>query len=99
LPSVVRYLPDAPAEVGHAAMAHQAKDPRNTIVSVKRFMGRGLRDVAHVEMMPYDFADAEGMVRLRTAQGMKSRWKSPPRSSRCCASAPRPAWAASSPAR
>ncbi len=72
LPSVVRYLPDAPAEVGHAAMAHQAKDPRNTIVSVKRFMGRGLRDVAHVEMMPYDFADAEGMVRLRTAQGMKS---------------------------
>jgi molecular chaperone HscA len=50
----------------------QARDPRNTIVSVKRYMGRGLKDVAHVEMMPYDFLDAEGMVRLRTVAGVKS---------------------------
>jgi hypothetical protein len=41
-------------------------------VSVKRFMGRGLKDVSHVETMPYDFVDAEGMVRLRTVQGVKS---------------------------
>jgi molecular chaperone HscA len=39
---------------------------------VKRFMGRGLKDVAHVETMPYDFVDAAGMVRLRTVQGVKS---------------------------
>ncbi|MDD2667438.1 MULTISPECIES: Fe-S protein assembly chaperone HscA [Zoogloea] len=72
LPSVVHYLPDGQIVVGRKAHASQATDPRNTIVSVKRFMGRGLRDVAHVETMPYDFVDAEGMVRLRTVQGVKS---------------------------
>jgi len=73
LPSVVRFKPDGTTEVGHAAVAHQASDPRNTIVSVKRFMGRGLRDVEHVENLTYDFVDTEqGMVQLRTAAGVKS---------------------------
>ncbi|MBL8434442.1 MAG: Fe-S protein assembly chaperone HscA [Zoogloea sp.] len=72
LPSVVHYLPDGQIVVGRKAQATQATDPRNTIVSVKRFMGRGLKDVAHVETMPYDFVDAVGMVRLRTVQGVKS---------------------------
>ncbi|WP_374259686.1 Fe-S protein assembly chaperone HscA [Zoogloea sp.] len=72
LPSVVHYLPDGQIVVGRKAMATQAVDPRNTIVSVKRFMGRGLKDVAHVETMPYDFVDTAGMVRLRTVQGVKS---------------------------
>ncbi|MDD3353358.1 Fe-S protein assembly chaperone HscA [Zoogloea sp.] len=72
LPSVVHYLPDGQVAVGRKAQVAQAVDPRNTIVSVKRFMGRGLKDVAHVETMPYDFVDAEGMVRLRTVQGVKS---------------------------
>ncbi|MFZ5454471.1 MAG: Fe-S protein assembly chaperone HscA [Pseudomonadota bacterium] len=72
LPSVVRYFADGRTVVGHAAQAAQAQDPRNTIASVKRFMGRGLVDVAHVESMPYVFEDAPGMVRLRTAQGAKS---------------------------
>lgn len=72
LPSVVRYLPDGQVAIGRVAQTAQATDPRNTIVSVKRFMGRGLKDVAHVETMPYDFVDAEGMVRLRTVQGVKS---------------------------
>ena len=72
LPSVVRYVPDGTVEVGYAAQARQSVDPRNTIVSVKRFMGRGRRDIAHVEMLPYDFIDGDGMVRLRTAQGVKS---------------------------
>ena len=72
LPSVVRYFADGHTVVGHAAQAAQAQDPRNTIASVKRFMGRGLADVAHVESMPYVFEDAPGMVRLRTAQGAKS---------------------------
>ncbi|MBU0750792.1 MAG: Fe-S protein assembly chaperone HscA [Gammaproteobacteria bacterium] len=70
LPSVVHY--DGAVEVGFAAQARQSLDPRNTIVSVKRFMGRGLKDIAHVESMPYDFVEAEGMVKLRTAQGIKS---------------------------
>ena len=72
LPSVVHYLPDGQIAVGRKAQVAQATDPRNTIVSVKRFMGRGLKDVAHVETMPYDFVDAAGMVRLRTVQGVKS---------------------------
>jgi molecular chaperone HscA len=72
LPSIVRYRADGTVDVGYAAQAAQASDPRNTIVSVKRFMGRGLHDVAHIETMPYDFVDAEGMVRLRTAAGVKS---------------------------
>ena len=72
LPSVVHYLPDGQIVVGRKAQATQATDPRNTIISVKRFMGRGLKDVAHVDTMPYDFVDAVGMVRLRTVQGVKS---------------------------
>lgn len=72
LPSVVRYLSDGSVEVGARAQAAQTRDPRNTIVSVKRFMGRGVADVAHVESMPYDFVDAPGMVSLRTVQGTKS---------------------------
>jgi molecular chaperone HscA len=75
LPSVVRYTADGAHQVGYDAQAQQSVDPRNTIVSVKRFMGRGLGDIAHRESMPYDFIggeDAPGMVRLRTAGGVKS---------------------------
>jgi molecular chaperone HscA len=72
LPSIVHYRGDGCTDIGWAAHGAQSRDPRNTIVSVKRFMGRGLKDVTHVESMPYDFVDAEGMVRLRTAQGVKS---------------------------
>jgi molecular chaperone HscA len=72
LPSVVRYFPDGNIQVGADAHAAAATDPRNTISSVKRFMGRGLRDVEHAENLPYDFVDAPGMVKLRTAAGIKS---------------------------
>ena len=72
LPSVVRFHPDGTAEVGYPAHRHQTVDPRNTVVSVKRFMGRGMRDVEHIENMPYDFVDAPGMLQLRTAAGVKS---------------------------
>jgi molecular chaperone HscA len=72
LPSAVRYLPEGRREIGHGALAQAALDPANTIVSVKRFMGRGLRDIAHVEKLPYDFVDAPGMVQLRTIDGVKS---------------------------
>jgi molecular chaperone HscA len=72
LPSIVRYLADGSTEVGHVAQTHQSSDPRNTIVSVKRFMGRGVKDVAHVENLPYDFVDAPGMLQIKTAAGIKS---------------------------
>jgi molecular chaperone HscA len=72
LPSIVRYAKSGAAEVGYAAQAKQAEDPKNTIVSVKRFMGRGVKDVAHLESAPYDFIDAPGMLQIRTAAGVKS---------------------------
>ena len=72
LPSIVRYLPAGRVEVGYGAQARQSDDPRNTIVSVKRFMGRGLNDVAHIESAPYEFVDAPGMLQLRTVAGVKS---------------------------
>ena len=72
LPSIVRYLPDGKAEVGYAAQAQQAEDPKNSIASVKRYMGRGLKDVANAENAPYDFVDAPGMVQLKTVAGTKS---------------------------
>jgi molecular chaperone HscA len=72
LPSVVRYFADGRVWVGRDAKATQAEDPENTIVSVKRFMGRGLADVAKYGALPYRFEDAPGMVRLDTAAGVKS---------------------------
>ncbi len=72
LPSVVRYQADGSVVVGREAALAQTRDPRNTIASVKRFMGRGLKDVAHIESTPYDFVDAPGMVKLRTVVGPKS---------------------------
>lgn len=72
LPSVVRYLPDGSTHAGYAALAEAVSDPKNTIASVKRFMGRGLKDVAHIENTPYDFLDAPGMVQIRTVAGVKS---------------------------
>lgn len=72
LPSIVRYLDNGHAHIGHKARAHQTTDPKNTIVSVKRFMGRGLKDIAHAENLPYDFVEGEGMVQLNTVAGVKS---------------------------
>ena len=72
LPSIVRYATDRQVEVGSTAQAHQCDDPHNTIVSVKRFMGRGLKDIPHANEMPYHFIDAPGMVQLRTCAGIKT---------------------------
>ncbi len=72
LPSVVSYGADGGVEVGYGAEAKQSIDPKNTIVSVKRFMGRGRKDIAHIESLPYDFLDTEGMVKLKTIAGIKS---------------------------
>ncbi len=72
LPSVVAYAADGSVEVGYGAEARQSVDPKNTIISVKRFMGRGRHDIAHIETLPYDFVDTEGMVKLKTIAGIKS---------------------------
>ncbi|MCX5538522.1 Fe-S protein assembly chaperone HscA [Paraburkholderia sp. CNPSo 3076] len=72
LPSVVRYLANGGRRIGRTAKAEAATDPRNTIVSVKRFMGRGKSDVEGAANAPYDFVDAPGMVQIQTIDGVKS---------------------------
>ena len=72
LPSIVRYHANGKVDVGYSAQARQADDPKNTIVSVKRFMGRGVKDVDHAQNAPYDFVDAPGMLQLRTVAGVKT---------------------------
>jgi molecular chaperone HscA len=72
LPSVVRYLPGNGIVVGREAQESQADDPENTIVSVKRFMGRSLSDLKGAAGLPYRFTDAPGMVGITTISGERS---------------------------
>jgi len=73
LPSAVRYHADR-VEVGATAKAAAASDPLNTILSVKRLMGRGLADVKQLgEQLPYRFVGGEShMPFIETVQGAKS---------------------------
>lgn len=70
LPSIVRYTQDI-VEVGALAAQSSAQDPQNTIVSVKRFMGRSLADIqAGEQSFPYEFAESEnGLPLFVTPQG------------------------------
>ncbi len=69
LPSVVRYLGENEVVVGESARDAASDDPVNTIVSVKRLMGRGLSEV-RVAGLPYDFVESDSAVpRLHTAGG------------------------------
>ena len=72
LPSAVRYLGNGKRAIGHDALAAQADDPQNTIVSVKRFMGRGVADIANAASLPYALIDKPGMLSLQTIEGEKS---------------------------
>ena len=72
LPSAVRYLPGGRRAIGFDALSAQAEDPENTVVSVKRFMGRKLADIAGRAKLPYRFVDLPGMVGLSTRDGDKT---------------------------
>ncbi|HIE90507.1 MAG TPA: Fe-S protein assembly chaperone HscA [Methylophilaceae bacterium] len=79
LPSVVRYIQDGQIIVGHQAQAQQSEDPINTIASVKRFMGRSLKDIADKAHIPYHFVNSstsddtsQGQLQLKTRAGLKS---------------------------
>jgi molecular chaperone HscA len=71
LPSVVHYLATGEHQVGTTALKQAADDPLNTVVSVKRFMGRGTADVKSLgSVLPYEFVAGEsGMPLIRTAAG------------------------------
>lgn len=70
LPSVIHYSRDARPVVGAGAMALASQHPADTLVSVKRFMGRGRADVAEdAARSHYQLADDDGQVRFVTAGG------------------------------
>ena len=70
LPSVVRYTSSG-IIVGDEALTEAVNDSMNTIVSVKRLMGRGIKDVATLgDQLPYRFSASEGgMPRIETVSG------------------------------
>lgn len=70
VPSIVRYGKDKIC-VGNVAAEHAITDPKNTIVSVKRFMGRGVDDLQVLgKKLPYDFVVTDSAVpRMHTAHG------------------------------
>ncbi|MGL6049600.1 MAG: Fe-S protein assembly chaperone HscA, partial [Aeromonas salmonicida] len=69
LPSVVHYQVDA-IRVGFDAKREASLDPHNTIVSVKRMMGKALADI-DTRQQPYQFVAADnGMPQLQTRQGL-----------------------------
>ena len=69
---MIRYLPGGTTQAGYQALQNANGDPKNTIISVKRFMGRGLGDIQHVQTMPYEFIDSPGMLKIKTISGEKS---------------------------
>ena len=72
LPSVVRYLSDNEVVVGYEAQKAAGEDAKNTIVSVKRFLGRSQADLEHSANLPYEFTTDAGMLRIKTRAGEKS---------------------------
>src|SRR6185437_1792352 len=73
VPSVVQYDPNGDVVVGRLAASRASEYPRDTIVSVKRFMGRGADDPETRRLGPYEFVDpAQGepnTVRFKVTGG------------------------------
>ena len=68
LPSVVYYPSTGKPLVGYDALAHLADDPKNTIISAKRFMGRSQADIKFSH--PYELSGSkDAMPAFVTAQG------------------------------
>ena len=77
LPSAVHYAADGTVTVGTQARERAGDDPYNAMLSIKRFMGRGIGDVKSFgDQLPYRFAQSAGgdmgdggMVAIETAAG------------------------------
>jgi molecular chaperone HscA len=74
LPSIVRYMDDQTSMVGVEAKSNSIEDPLNTIVSIKRLMGRGIEDLKFLgDNLPYEFSEADSSVpKINTVAGAKS---------------------------
>jgi len=76
LPSVVQYLDEQQSEtlgvahrVGEEAKQNAVNDPHNTIVSVKRFMGRGMDDIEDTSMYEMVVEGNSSVPRIKTVAG------------------------------
>ena len=74
VPSIVHFGSNQKITVGYEARALASQDPKNTVISVKRLIGRSLADVkARYPNLPYEFAQTEnGLPLLKTEQGEMS---------------------------
>jgi len=67
VPSIIHFEEGGEILVGNSAKARLIENPKNTIFSIKRFMGKGLEDVREdLPMLPFDVAgDSEHVIRLK----------------------------------
>ena len=74
LPSVVHFGKDENVIVGYEAAELATQDPQNTVISVKRLIGRSLADIQQrYPNLPYQFVASEnGLPLLATRQGVRS---------------------------
>jgi molecular chaperone HscA len=70
LPSIVHYSSSNPI-VGSEAKNLQIKDPKNTISSVKRLIGKNLSDI-DTKFYSLDLKDDDGVIGIQTDQGIKN---------------------------
>ena len=86
VPSVVHYDERGGVIVGEDAQRRAAEAPNDTIVSVKRFMGRGADDPETRRLGTYAFVPPKTPEEAKSVrfQVRDRLWRSPRRSSRCC---------------
>lgn len=71
-PSVVRFMKDGGFVAGWDALQAIAEDPKNTVSSAKRLIGRELDDIKAGVALPYDFQAAKGLIKIQTVAGEKT---------------------------
>lgn len=70
LPSIVHYSKES-VLIGNDAKNHLSKDPKNTISSVKRLIGKTISDI-NKDNFPLRLADGEGIINIETSIGIKN---------------------------
>jgi molecular chaperone HscA len=72
VPSVVHYAADGSVLVGRPAEAKAVEEPRETIASVKRLIGRGIKDIASFRaMLPYEIEGDDRAVSVKVTNGTR----------------------------
>ena len=70
LPSIVHYAKDK-VLIGNEAKEYQVNDISNTIVSVKRLIGKNINDI-NFNNITLEISDGGGVIQIKTRQGLKN---------------------------